>query len=420
MDMSDIKRPGPITHVGGTRPLTGEAPFGVNELFFSRTDTRGVISAFNSVFLRIAHFTPDQMLGAPHKIIRHEDMPKGVFWLLWAGIQAGIPIGAYVKNKSSDGLYYWVYAVITPIDGGYLSVRMKPTSALMPKVTALYAELLAAEKQQGLTPEQSAGLLLRRLSDLGFASYAAFQSRALATEMAARDEAQRLVRDRRADAMMRLQTAVLKIVENKVLIAAELQRMARVPINMRIIAARIERAGGPLSAISDRYREMSAALVTQLQSFAGTHEGEGLIAARSEDNCLFLYSASRLMTAARNQFANEGDLVEGVDSGAEMAQLQALVQSYAHNAQAAIRTTADSSARLIKDIDYLRRSVLSLDSIRIMSRVENGRMAHQHEGLESIIAMLDEFHSRIDQRLDAIAVAAQSVNVDAMSLLGSW
>ena len=120
-----------------------EVPFIFDELFFSRTDGRGVILAGNSVFQRVSHYSWNELIKKPHNVIRHPDMPKGVFWLLWDTIKRGDPVGAYVKNRAKDGRYYWVFAIITPVEGGYLSVRLKPSSDLFAVVAQEYKSLLA-------------------------------------------------------------------------------------------------------------------------------------------------------------------------------------------------------------------------------------------------------------------------------------
>ncbi|KDB05361.1 hypothetical protein U879_02085 [Defluviimonas sp. 20V17] len=86
-----------------SRPNAGEAPFAIHEIFYSRTDPRGVIQSGNDVFQRVADYPWDRLIGAPHKVIRHPDMPRAVFWLLWQTIQQGRPIGAYVKNRHPTG-----------------------------------------------------------------------------------------------------------------------------------------------------------------------------------------------------------------------------------------------------------------------------------------------------------------------------
>ena len=80
-----------------------EVPFTFDELFFSRTDWRGVILAGNSVFQRVSLYRWDELIRKPHNVIRHPDMPKGVFWLLWDTIKNGEPIGAYVGSFAGGG-----------------------------------------------------------------------------------------------------------------------------------------------------------------------------------------------------------------------------------------------------------------------------------------------------------------------------
>ncbi|MBO9466786.1 PAS domain-containing protein [Tropicibacter sp. R15_0] len=166
-----------------------EAHFDLAELFFSRTDDRGIIQAGNSVFQRVSCYAWDDLLNAPHKIIRYPDMPKAVFHLLWETIKSGKPIGAYVKNRSKTGQFYWVFAFVTPIEGGYLSVRMKPTTALFGAVEKEYASLRQRERTDGLEAEESASLLLARLGELGWNSYGAFLAEASVQELSARQAA---------------------------------------------------------------------------------------------------------------------------------------------------------------------------------------------------------------------------------------
>ena len=170
-------------------PDASEAPFGIDELFFSRTDPGGIIQAGNAVFRRVSGYEWDELLAKPHKIIRHPDMPRAVFRLLWDTIREGRPIGAYVQNRAKDGRHYWVFAVVTPVAGGYLSVRLKPGSELLGVVKQEYTALGSAERAGALDPGVSAAALLARLAELGFPDYPAFMAAALGQEIAARDAA---------------------------------------------------------------------------------------------------------------------------------------------------------------------------------------------------------------------------------------
>jgi aerotaxis receptor len=175
---------------------TGQAQhFEVNETFFSTTDERGVISSGNGVFSRTSGYALEELAGQPHNLIRHPDIPRCVFKLLWETCKAGKPFSGYVKNQARNGNHYWVLAIIVPIPGGYLSVRIKPTTPLLGTVEGLYAKLLAVEKaelargtSEGGAATASAKVLGEALESLGFQDYAAFSHASLNAEIRSRDE----------------------------------------------------------------------------------------------------------------------------------------------------------------------------------------------------------------------------------------
>ena len=100
---------------------------GVEDLFFSVTDHRGIIRQVNSTFVRLSGFSREELIGAPHNIVRHPMMPGGAFRVMWDNLLAGRPFVGYVHNLAADGARYDVFATITPLpDGGFLSVRTRP------------------------------------------------------------------------------------------------------------------------------------------------------------------------------------------------------------------------------------------------------------------------------------------------------
>src|SRR5450755_433723 len=111
-------------------PTGRERVIGPDELFFSTTDGRGIIRAGNSVFVRVSRYSLGELTGSPHSLVRHPDMPAGAYRLMWDRLLAGRPMGAYVKNLAKDGSHYWVFATVTPLGDGFLSVRMAPRTAL--------------------------------------------------------------------------------------------------------------------------------------------------------------------------------------------------------------------------------------------------------------------------------------------------
>ncbi len=128
-----------------------------NEIIVSKTDTKGIITYTNEGFMHLAKYSEEELLGKPHNIIRHPDMPKIIFKLLWDYIKSGKEINAYVKNLSKDGSYYWVLANVTPSydkNGkiiGYYSVRRKPNPEILKSIIIpLYKKLLDAERVGGM------------------------------------------------------------------------------------------------------------------------------------------------------------------------------------------------------------------------------------------------------------------------------
>ena len=135
--------------------LTGtEQFFDDDEIIVSKTDLKGHLTYCNDVFLRIAGYTEQECLGQPHSMIRHPEMPRCVFGLLWETIQDGREIFAYVVNRCKNGDHYWVNAHVTPSrDGsgnivGYHSNRRVPDRDILEnKIMPLYQELLAEERK---------------------------------------------------------------------------------------------------------------------------------------------------------------------------------------------------------------------------------------------------------------------------------
>ena len=133
------------------KPIDEEIHFDENEIIVSKTDLKGKLVYVNNVFARVAEMTTAEVIDQPHNIIRHPDMPRVVFRLLWEAIEAGNEIFAYVKNMSKTGKYYWVIAHVTPsYDGtgeinGYHSNRRSPSKLAIERISNIYSKLLKEE-----------------------------------------------------------------------------------------------------------------------------------------------------------------------------------------------------------------------------------------------------------------------------------
>lgn len=136
--------------------------FDEDQFIVSKTDLGGRITYGNSLFIRISGYDEEQLIGAPHNILRHPDMPAVVFKLLWDTIKNGHEIFAYVKNKTKNGDFYWVFAHVTPsFDrnrkiSNFHSVRRKPQKKALEIIEPIYKQLLNLEKQSGISASENA------------------------------------------------------------------------------------------------------------------------------------------------------------------------------------------------------------------------------------------------------------------------
>ncbi|QEL57078.1 PAS domain-containing protein [Chromobacterium paludis] len=152
-----------------------EVQLAPNELIVSKTDPSGHITYANRVFMRISGYAEHQLLGKPHNIIRHPDMPRGAYRLMWQTLQGGHEFFALVKNATADGNYYWVLANVTPdydLYGklqGYYSVRRPPSRSAIAAIESIYAEMRKIEAAHGkaAAPDASRDWLLALLQEKG-------------------------------------------------------------------------------------------------------------------------------------------------------------------------------------------------------------------------------------------------------------
>jgi PAS domain S-box-containing protein len=156
-------------------PTMHERVMREDDFIVSKTDLKGRITYGNRIFIEFSGYSEEELLGTQHNIIRHPDMPRAVFKLLWDTIQSGKECFAYVKNMSKDGGYYWVFTNVTPSYDhnsniiGYYSVRRKPKASGVAVASQLYKAMLEAEEKAGPknAMEASTKILLDVLAEKG-------------------------------------------------------------------------------------------------------------------------------------------------------------------------------------------------------------------------------------------------------------
>lgn len=253
-------------------PVDKSRIFDVKEYLFSITDHAGVIKACNDVFCRISGYEPQEVLGSPHNIVRHPDIPRALFERVWDYLQSGRPAGAYINNLAKTGEYYWVFAVIVPVESGFLSIRLKPTSELLPAVQALYAR--ARDLENSYTGDRKEGMRLAGelidtgIREAGFESYEDFMVQALNREVECRlaaiddqvNSAALLRQTREVKRLFEMRQSLNKISDFFDGLAVKIRRVA---INASIVAARLEEKGSALGVISEEVSNVAARLTEE-------------------------------------------------------------------------------------------------------------------------------------------------------------
>ncbi len=121
-------------------------------VIISQTDLKGIITYVNRKFCEVSGYKTDELIGQPHNILRHPDMPQAIFAKMWETIEGGQAWNGLVKNLRKDGLYYWVDAEIVPIVDeessvtGYIAVRKQASRKDISENKALYAKMLEVQK----------------------------------------------------------------------------------------------------------------------------------------------------------------------------------------------------------------------------------------------------------------------------------
>jgi PAS domain S-box-containing protein len=393
-----------------------DAPFELPQSFYSRTDKRGVIAAGNATFQSVSGFEWDELIGAPHRVVRNHETPRAVFRTMWGIIQADEIAVAYVRNKTKDGRGYWVIAVILPIETGYISLRIKPTSPLFAKVRAIYSDIAAAESGEGTSVEDSEARLFAALADHGYDSYRTFQRAAFQAEFRARSLALSPKLKSYYNDIDRIAAglAAIKGAQSQLLTAIESLR--DLPTNMRIVASRLEPSGGPLSAMSDIYNSTSAVLFQEITDFALGHQNICRRMESAYDNSCFLKSVSLLIeeVSANTSAADLQGI--GVDAQIEIKTFGDAAALFVAQERESLQTAERLSQDLNRASYDLRRSMLGLDTIRVMGLVESGRLGAEGSRIGATMEQIGTCHSTIIALLQSIKDNATVINSGVMGL----
>ena len=154
-------------------PFNEEIILDPKRYIVSETDAKGKITFCNDYFKEVAGYSDEELIGTAHNIVRHPDMPKVVFKLLWETISKGTNINAVVKNLAKDGRYYWIFTEFemrkdtdTGEIIGYSASRKSISKHVVEVIAALYKELFEVERKEGVeASEKHLYILLKEIGD---------------------------------------------------------------------------------------------------------------------------------------------------------------------------------------------------------------------------------------------------------------
>ncbi|MEO1615766.1 MAG: PAS domain-containing protein [Planctomycetota bacterium] len=415
--------------------INEERQFLPQEVFFSTTDAKGVIRYGNQVFCRIADYPLREMVGAPHSLIRHPDMPACVFYLLWDLLGQGRTAVAYVKNLAADGRYYWVLAVVSPMDDGYYSMRMKPTSGTHEVVESVYERTLAIERKEreagrDKTQQMEAGLnnILSELAGLGFSDYDSFVNQALLGELESHHQvvdavglsvssgsAQTFSTERSMirrvillhgsirERIRKMLAAVRSLKEFEERLSAELDALLRETIFLGITAINCR-----LAAEKPVHHTISQLMGNEVQSIQSILETLSRVSgelSRITDGVSFSVSTTLLQTDVGCQFAEE--IAESMDQGLcyESEQFRLLMHQGAKELKTMLKGLRDLQRVSREPFDLmsqLGRCIRSIDHVRIAGLQEAALLPSKHVFASLFHKLSHTIHQLVEacQRMD--------------------
>lgn len=413
IDLRHVKVEGSLLSSESEQTVSNE--FSLDDLFFSRTDTRGVIQSGNTVFQRVSEFDWDGLLKAPHKIVRHPEMPKGVFQLIWDTLKSGEPTGGYIQNKRKVGDPYWVFAYITPVTDGYLSVRLKPSSDEFQKIAPLYAELLEYENDDDVTPELSKKRLIEMLKDLGFDDYKQFFYQSLVRELNSRNTLLGRPPNGPVQQLAKILETWGKVTELCMRIDTRYTEISETAQNLQIQAVRLGERGKSLAVIAEQFQQTATALQKSLSEFLNESQA---VTSYVEESA-FGAGASRILDELRLDFDVHSVLKDEAGTAHERDVLDTVAAIYSDNARKALENLRNQVLQFNSVSLSVTQHITSLTVTRVMCEIETAPLGKEYSGITGAIQALESFTESSGLSITEIRQALAKVEGDIKTCLDS-
>ena len=389
---------------------SNESPFSYDELFFSKTNKKGTILSGNNVFQRVAEWDWNELIGKPHNLIRHPDMPRGVFQLFWNTISKSEPIAAFVKNRSKTGRYYWVVALAMPVNEGYLSVRFKPGGDLHALIEKEYTDLRKTELSQKMDPTESETLLLKRLNELGFPNYFEFMTYLLLNQIEFRKSKLGLELNSETISTNKIREFGKSIAGNSKKILETYGNSRFIPLNLEIQAYIAGDIGKQLAVVASQYQGLAKEIKTEIEAFESLLKNLNETIAKGQ----FLVGASQLLQEVSVSVRAEQKESDG--SADEMViEILNLAAEYQSKAIQGSNEIIEALEQFVRNGRQLKAMSVGLEIVRLNGRIESTN-AHNSTDIRSILDELRSFQSTLNSNLESNRLLLREMTAAALEL----
>jgi len=374
-----------------------EYPFPRGATLVSTTDLKGRILYCNASFVTVSGYAREELLGQPHNLIRHPDMPEEAFRDMWATITSGQPWSAPVKNRRKDGSHYWVMANVTPLmdNGqpvGFMSVRSEPTREQVAAADTLYASMRQEKATGRLVHAFEGGVLHRRTWD---GRLARWMRPGLATRIVL---ACSMIAAATATAMAAFSTLSLAAACAAVAGAAALGGAA----GRLVIARMIE---GPLQRLIDIANRMAAGDLTQVIEA----HGEGALASLRRALAQLNVNLRSIVRDARNEVERMHDATREIAEGNQ--NLSARTESQA----ASLQQTASSMEEITSTVRNSAHSAARAAELSGRARDVTSRGSQAMNDVAQTMQVIDGSSRRIGEIIGVIDSIAFQTNILALN-----
>ncbi len=391
--------------------------FGSDELFFSRTDQLGKIISGNNIFQRVSGFGWEEMLGRPHNIVRHDDMPRAVFFLIWHLLKKKMPVGGYVKNKTKNGKFYWVFSLILPFNDEFVSIRFKPSTKILEVTEKLYGEIRLDEKEVKRLPNDSAEKLLIKLKNLGFESYEDFMWHAFMMEMNSwtgikKDEVTNQSHQMLAE-LLEQGKGIGRVSDS---IIQECSKNIYLSLNLNIEALKLGTTGASLGRVSEQFQKMISEIQSEIKIFS---EIAIKINKTMKDNQFLVYS-SNLIEQMVYFFDTSEKGSEHINTSKESIILNNLSNGYNESVKESFQTLITIINELCKSTENLLTIINGLEVVRITGKIEMARIDDSQKIFTTLNNDLKVFVDVLKNGLKEIQITSQQMGSISHELLNNY